>query len=264
MFLAGRAVDNGGEKLHFCWGAGTDNGLCSAPREGAQDESFVLAVLDWLRDKNFMVKSGSAWETSTRTAGDLPTYMYGHSGGGRMTWRAACNSSVAPRFAGMFITSALLAAELRAAVSATCNVSTMPPLVITHGTKDTTTDIAFEDESVAWAAAAAKCADHSTSVGVGKDADLVLHADCPAARGGFKIVYYRLQGKPHWVPDKFWYGVALDYWRHGLGPGMEGYEALREAGVTAASGRLAPRPVLLSLLLSLCLSSLSWRPRVVT
>ena len=33
-----------------CWpGAGTDNNLCSAPREGKEDESFLLAVLDWLK-----------------------------------------------------------------------------------------------------------------------------------------------------------------------------------------------------------------------
>ena len=179
-----------------------------------------------------------------------------------MTWRAACNSSVAPRFAGVFITSALLAAELRAPVSPKCNVSTMPPLLITHGTKDTTTDVSLEDESVAWAAAAAKCADHSTSSGVGKGADLVLHQNCPAARPGFKIAYYKLQGKPHWVPDKYWYGVALDYWRHGLGPGMEGYEALQDAGLTAACCRLAPRPLLCSLLPSLLLSCFSLSSRV--
>jgi len=145
VFLAGRAVGGQGQ---FCWGAGIDNGLCTAPREGAQDESFIFVVLEWLRLQQV-------------DGGSTPTYLYGHSGGGRMSWRAACNHTLAPRLAGVFATSALLAEELRATPT-TCNISTMPPIIITHGTRDTTTDITFADESVTWTAAAADCSRKST------------------------------------------------------------------------------------------------------
>lgn len=68
VFLSSRHLANG---LH-CWGVGTDNGLCTAPTEGAEDESFVLNVLDWL------AQFGGGGGGSLSTA---PTLMFGYSGG---------------------------------------------------------------------------------------------------------------------------------------------------------------------------------------
>lgn len=222
VYLAAREVQDSGQ---FCWGVGTDNGLCTARREGAEDESFVLAVLDWVEDRIGVDA--------------VPAYLYGHSGGGRMTWRAACNSTIAPRLAGVFPTSALLAAELRGNV-ASCDVSTMPPIFVTHGTTDKTTDVAFDDESVAWTAAAAKCNISTTVTGVGRDpvAELIWHTGCPGARPDFSIAYYRLREWPHKVPKIFWYGAALDFWMHSLGPGMPGYEAVASTSAAKQPRRL--------------------------
>ena len=80
-----------------------------------------------------------------------------------MSWRIACNSTLGLQLAGVLVTSALLPATLRTSASPTCSVSTMPPVIVTHGAKDTTTDVSFEDESVSWLAVAAKCS-ISTSV----------------------------------------------------------------------------------------------------
>jgi len=195
VYLAGRDVGSG----LFCWGAGTDNNLCTAPREGKEDETFLLAVLDWLKGHD------SAFGTPA-----VPAYLYGHSGGGRMTWRAACNSTLGPRFAGVFPSSALLAAELRQENEAKCDVSNMPRIFITHGTIDQTTDISFADDSVAWTAVAADCKQRSVVTGIGQDpsAELELHKNCSKAKPDFEIAYYRLQNYPHRVPPTFYYDTA--------------------------------------------------------
>jgi poly(3-hydroxybutyrate) depolymerase len=200
VYLAGREVGEGSGQ--FCWGAGTDNNLCTAPRAGKQDESFLLAVLDWLKKQN-----------STYGGAAVPAYLYGHSGGGRMTWRAACNSTIAQRFAAVFPTSALLAAELRQEDDAKCDVSRMPRIMITHGTRDRTTDISFAEDSVAWAADAAACSKKTIVSGVGQDpvGELVRYSDCSRAQSGFEIAYYRLQDYGHRVPPQFWYKRAWDF-----------------------------------------------------
>jgi hypothetical protein len=97
-----------------------------------------------------------------------------------MSWRIACSSTLGLRLASVLVTSALLPATLRTSASPTCSVSTMPPVIVTHGTKDTTTDVSFEDESVSWLAVAAKCSISSSTAGVSKDpvADLLCHTDC--------------------------------------------------------------------------------------
>ena len=213
--------------------AGNDNGLCTAPMAGAEDESFVHAVLDWIGQ--------------TRGGWGKPTFLYGHSGGGRMSWRTACNSTLGRRLSGVFVTSALLPAALRNdGASATCSLSTMPSLIVTHGTSDKTTDISFEDESVAWLAAAAECSTTTTTAGVGKDpvAELIYHTNCPGvARPGFTLAYYRLQDAPHKVPKAFWYGAALDFWMRGVGPGMEGYDATQPSAGSRSA--LCHYPVLM-------------------
>jgi hypothetical protein len=114
----------------------------------------------------------------------------------------------------------------------------MPPLVVTHGTRDKITNISFEDESMAWLAAAAKCSSSSITAGVGEDpvAELVHHTHCRGARPGFQIAYYRLQDAPHNLPSIFWYGVALDCWTYGVGPGMKGYDTIRAWGVAGGAG----------------------------
>jgi hypothetical protein len=206
--------------------AGNDDRHCTAPMAGAEDESFVHAVLGWLRQR-----SQSAFAT-------YPTYLYGHSGGGRMALRIACNSTLGQRLAGVFVSSGLLPADLRSSAPPTCHVSTMPPLIVTHGTGDKITNISFEDESMAWLAAAAKCSSSSITAGVGKDpvAELIHHAHCRGARPGFQIAYYRLQDAPHNLPSIFWYGVALNYWTYGVGPGIKGYDAIRAWGVAGGAG----------------------------
>ena len=269
VFLAGREVGSG----HFCWGAGTDNNLCTAPREGMEDESFVLGVLDWLRQHNASFGTAAA-----------PFFLYGHSGGGRMAWRLACNATIGecksevlaasvcvhqnrppaahlrgaktnrrtknlalraftpwtgPRLAGAFITSALLPAELRGS-SPTCNTATMPPIITTHGKLDTTTPIKYADESVAWAAASAQCGTSNVAAEVGADpvADLVHHHACAGARPDFKIAYYALLEYPHKVPGVSWYGVGWDFLRFAVGPGIPGYENVTP---TASSASFAGR-----------------------
>lgn len=184
------------------------------------------AVLDWLMQHNSQSASY--------------TYLYGHSGGGRMSWRIACNSTLGLRLAGVLVTSALLPANLRTSASPTCSVSAMPPVIVTHGTKDTITDVSFEDESVAWLAVAAKCSISTSTAGVSKDpvADLVRHTDCVGARPGFKLAYYRLKDAPHDLPTKFWYSGALKYWIHGVGPGMEGFDAIM---LQSSAGRRSAR-----------------------
>ena len=176
VFLASRqVVDRGGKK--YCWGVGTDNGLCSAPLEGKEDEMFVLQVLDWLESKSSPLP---------------PTYLFGWSGGGRMAWRLACNNTLAPRFMGIAASSSLLAAALRAA-PISCSVATSPPLVLLHGTDDTTTPVNFGDASVAWTSSKAACASVLTAKAVGQQplSERQVHGECGAARTCFTLVYYR-------------------------------------------------------------------------
>ena len=110
VFLAGREVGSG----HFCWGAGTDNNLCTAPREGKEDESFVLGVLDWLRQHNASFGTAAA-----------PFFLYGHSGGGRMTWRLACNATIGECKSGVL-------------AAAVCIHKNRPPAAHLRGAKELT------------------------------------------------------------------------------------------------------------------------------
>ena len=118
IYLASRLEGPGSTR--FCWGAGSGHGLCTASYKDKQDETFLVAVLDVLAHLHL---------------DGLPVYLMGFSGGGRMVWRAACNSSLAQRISGIFVASGLLAAELRAEPPL-CQLATMPPMVIMHGTGD--------------------------------------------------------------------------------------------------------------------------------
>jgi poly(3-hydroxybutyrate) depolymerase len=226
VFLAGRIV--GGRS--YCWGAGTDNNLCTAPREGKEDESFLLSVLDYLKQHN-----------STFGTDSVPAYLYGHSGGGRMSWRIACNSTVAPRLSGVFVSSGLLPAELRGNPPA-CHLATMPPMFITHGENDKTTAISYADVSVAWASGAAKCSTNTTHTGVGAKpvARLVINDDCSNARPNFKIAYYSLEAYPHRRPPLYWFEGALEFWMRGTGPGFPGYAASGDAKASSSATKTYP------------------------
>ena len=175
VFLAARSVKKEAWE-GYCWGAGDDNGLCSAPVDG-EDGEFIKAALRWVRDQ---VNDDVA---------ALPAFLFGYSGGARMTWRAACDAEIAPLFDAMVMASGLLAAEfarpLPPAVPgvctgwcqgwtdkpnlmctwakcngcsgcplSTCAVDTLPPLVVLHGTEDGTTKVKFANETVEWVKAA--------------------------------------------------------------------------------------------------------------
>jgi dienelactone hydrolase len=175
VWLVGRRVDG-----QYCWGTGTDNKLSSAPYKGKEDESFVLAVLNWLKGRSMSV------------------YLYGFSGGGRMAWRITCNSTLAMKLTAVFVSSGLLSAEVRD--EPLCNVSTMPPTLVTHGVSDEVTNIRYADESVAWISAAAKCnTSILTGVGKGWPVELLLHNGCSNARSDFRLAYYRMQGEKHYA-----------------------------------------------------------------
>ena len=118
IYLAARI--EGPNSTRFCWGAGGDYGLCTASHQDKQDESFLIAVLDMLAELHL---------------DGLSVYLMGFSGGGRMVWRAACNSTLAQRISGIFVASGLLPAKLRAKPPL-CQIATMPPMVIMHGTQD--------------------------------------------------------------------------------------------------------------------------------
>ena len=114
----------------------------------------------------------------------LPAFLFGYSGGARMTWRAACDAEIAPLFNAMVMASGLLASEFARPLTnaagvckgwcqshiggpydtctwkncngcggcplSTCAVDTLPPLVVLHGTADGTTNVNYADEAVEW------------------------------------------------------------------------------------------------------------------
>ena len=185
-YLASRHVGNS----YWCWGAGSDNGLCSAPVDGA-DGAFVEAVLNWIR---------------AQLAPTIPAYLFGYSGGARMAWRLACDAGVAPLFDGMAIASGLLAADLGQPPPASCALGTLPRLIVLHGDEDATTAVSNADASVDWVADAAGCAvdaTRDTSVD-GELADVRDLSSCAAAPQPFALTYYRILGGRHSAPTAAW------------------------------------------------------------
>ena len=185
-YLASRHVGNS----YWCWGAGSDNGLCSAPVDGA-DGAFVEAVLNWVR---------------AQLVPTIPAYLFGYSGGARMAWRLACDAGIAPLFDGMAIASGLLAADLRQPPPAGCALGTLPRLVVLHGDEDATTAVSNADASVDWVADAAGCAvdaTRDTSVD-GELADVRDLSSCAAAPPPFALTYYRILGGRHSAPTAAW------------------------------------------------------------
>ena len=185
-YLASRHVGNS----YWCWGAGSDNGLCSAPVDGA-DGAFVEAVLNWVR---------------AQLVPTIPAYLFGYSGGARMAWRLACDAGIAPLFDGMAIASGLLAADLRQPPPAGCALGTLPRLIVLHGDEDATTAVSNADASVDWVADAAGCAvdaTRDTSVD-GELADVRDLSSCAAAPPPFALTYYRILGGRHSAPTAAW------------------------------------------------------------
>jgi poly(3-hydroxybutyrate) depolymerase len=195
VFLTSRHVGNG----QHCWGAGTDNNLCSASTESKEDESFVTLVLDWLKQGLASVP---------------PTFLFGYSGGGRMAWRVGCNRSLAQRFSAIASTSALMGVDLR--TGNRCDLSSMPPTITLHGTADKTTPISFAETSVSWTAIASACTStiNTPQVGGNPVAEETCYSSCSLASPGFTLAHYRLKDWPHELASPAWMSRIWVFWHN--------------------------------------------------
>jgi len=210
LFLAGRAVGGG----FFCWGAGNDNGLCTAAVDN-EDETFVLSVLEWL-----------PWPQA-------PVYLYGFSGGARMAWRLACNATVASRLSAIAAVSGLLPSAIRGAPSS-CDLSAMPPVMVLHGTSDGISHVSEADESTSWLGEYASCERASIpDLRVGETtADLRLWGDCQEASRLSSLAYYRIINGQHKTPAASWLDAIWSFWVSG-GAEVPGLSVAQHPGSVA-------------------------------
>lgn len=182
---ASRIQQQGGGSL-FCWAAGTDNGFCSGPRDG-EDEEFMLALLDWSHGQGLADAAVSQ------------AFLVGFSNGARFGWRLLCDQTVARRFAGFGILSGMMSESLRD--SEICSVSSMSsPVVVMQGLEDDLADPSWTHESVAWMTNAVGCQEPEAEHVAGSALVLWNSSDCRLSAEGFSLAYYHLGGWGHYFP----------------------------------------------------------------
>mmetsp|Transcript_32992 Transcript_32992/g.49840 ORF Transcript_32992/g.49840 Transcript_32992/m.49840 type:complete len:718 (+) Transcript_32992:52-2205(+) len=205
VYLASRDIGGG----WWCWGAGDDNNLCTAPVDNTDAEFFNESLA--------LVKNSLALPPSTRTK----VFMFGYSGGARMTWRLACDPDVSNLLDGVSMSGGLLPASLQRnpeddegglAESDYCHVDQLPPsVVVLHGTFDRTTAWKFANESVHWVNQTAGC---QRTVSVVKDEILEEYSNCTNNDRQMKLSFYIKMGGKHTLPDTEQMERIFENWRN--------------------------------------------------
>lgn len=201
LYPVSREVEEG----YFCWGAGSDNDLCTAPVDGA-DPDFIMEIINWIHHK----VGGNFWPPSSSMS---RVFLFGYSGGARMGWRLACDPRFENILDGVALASGLLPENLKAQVRNgldTCAISSLPSrIIVLHGELDTLTGIEYADESVRWISKFADCQAIVESK-LGSD-DIFNHTEC-INNERLALAYYRKVDGAHQSPDVVQMQTIFKHW----------------------------------------------------